>query len=119
MPKNDPGALPQPRTLRNSSCSAVSTVTRVAGGAEALEEARRSAFDLPVSDVIMPGMNGLVLYRTIAEFAPALKVLHISGYPAGAGFLRNLFNDCEHLLQKPFTIAGLLDKVHAAMDAAV
>ncbi len=95
------------------------TVTSVAGGAEALEEARRSAFDLLVSDVIMPGMNGLELHRKIAEFAPGLKALYISGYPAGSGSLRNLFKEGEHLLQKPFTIAELLDKVHAAMDAAV
>jgi len=93
--------------------------TSAAGGAEALAEARRSAFDLLRSDVIMPGMNGAELYRKIAEIVPGLKVLYISGYPAGSGSRRSIFEGGEHFLHKPLTIAELPDKVHTVMDAAV
>jgi len=83
------------------------------------EEARRSAIDLLISDVIMPGMNGPELYRKVAEIAPGLKVLYISGYPAGSGSVRNLFEGGEHLLHKPFTVVELLETAHQVMHAAV
>ncbi len=94
------------------------TVTSVAGGAEALEHASRSPFDLLVSDVVMPGMNGPELYRKIAEIAPGLKVLFVSGYPAGSGSLRNIFEGGERFLHKPFTTVELLEKVRQAIEPA-
>ncbi len=94
------------------------TVTSVRGGTEALEEVRRSTFDLLVSDVVMPGMNGHELYRKIVEIAPRLKVLYVSGYPAGSGSLRDILEGGEHFLHKPFTTAQLLEKVRQAIDGA-
>lgn len=93
------------------------TVTSVADGAEAIEAAGRSAFDLLVSDVIMPEMNGPEICRKIAEIAPGLEVLYISGDPAGSSSLRNIFEGGEQFLHKPFTIAELLDTVHRVMAA--
>ena len=94
------------------------TVTSVPGGAEALEHATRTPFDLLVSDVVMPGMNGVELYRKIAEIAPGLKVLFVSGYPTGSGSLPNILAGGERFLHKPFTTAELLEKVRQAIEPA-
>jgi signal transduction histidine kinase/CheY-like chemotaxis protein len=86
-------------------------VTSAATAAEALEATRRSAFDLVISDVIMPGMNGRKLYQQIAALRPGARVLFVSGYPAGSGALGELFADGEPFLQKPFTVERLLEQV--------
>ncbi len=95
------------------------TVTSAAGGTEALEAARRSRYDLLLSDIVMPGMNGPEIYRRILEIQPAIKVLYISGYPIGSGSLRGLLEGGEPLLHKPFTIAAFTEKVRDILGASV
>jgi signal transduction histidine kinase/CheY-like chemotaxis protein len=91
-------------------------VAAAAGGEEALKAAAASPFDLLVSDVVMPGMNGRELYKEILRIRPGLPVLYVSGYPAGSGSLAELFDGGEPFLQKPFPVAALLEKVRSAMQ---
>jgi two-component system cell cycle sensor histidine kinase/response regulator CckA len=39
-------------------------------------------FDLLITDVIMPSLNGVELARQVAQFQPNIKCLYMSGYPA-------------------------------------
>lgn len=56
-------------------------VAAVAGdGVEALDLMKEQRFDLVISDIKMPEMDGLELCRHIAEADPAQKVLLLSGY---------------------------------------
>jgi len=94
-------------------------VESAASPAEALEtlKNRGSDFDLLVTDVILPGMNGKELYRKLHENAHGLKVLYVSGYTRDIigrhGFLEKGVNH----LQKPFTIRNLLGAVRGALAA--
>jgi two-component system cell cycle sensor histidine kinase/response regulator CckA len=58
-------------------------VTVVQSAKEALLAASTSAeaFELLVTDVVMPGMSGVELSRELRRRAPGLKVLLFSGYP--------------------------------------
>ncbi|GJM77735.1 hypothetical protein HMSSN139_02310 [Paenibacillus sp. HMSSN-139] len=49
-------------------------------GEEALEAIRQTAFDVLISDVAMPVMNGIELVARAKELLPRLQVLMISGY---------------------------------------
>src|SRR6266436_3826329 len=87
-------------------------------GESALEVAARfgGTFDLLLTDVVMPGMNGRVLAEQMLARQPGMKVLYMSGYTdsfiAGHGVL-----DPEtHLLHKPFTEEILIRKVRAVLD---
>lgn len=49
-------------------------------GEEALEAMQDSVFDVLISDVSMPGMNGIELVGKAKTLHPHLQVLMISGY---------------------------------------
>jgi two-component system, cell cycle sensor histidine kinase and response regulator CckA len=93
-------------------------VLSASSGEEALEIATRhgSTFDLLLTDVVMPGMNGRVLAEQLLPRQPGMKVLYMSGYTdsfiAGHGVLE----PGTHLLHKPFTEEVLIRKVREVLD---
>ena len=93
------------------------TVTSAADGDEGLEyiEAGKE-FDLVVSDVVMPGMDGPAMVREIRKRHPALPVLFMSGYAEEQ--LRKEIDIADvHFLPKPFTVQQITDKVGAVLAA--
>jgi CheY-like chemotaxis protein len=82
------------------------TVTWASHAEEALALLDRDefAFDLVFSDIIMPGMNGVDLARSVRERYPGLPVVLTSGYS-------NVLADNAHsgfeLIQKPYSVEAL------------
>ena len=74
------------------------------------------AFDLVVTDVRMPVMDGLELARRLRERWPGLPVLYISGYDVelSAGSRRS--GARQSLLRKPFDLDELLREVTRLLD---
>jgi PAS domain S-box-containing protein len=93
-------------------------VLSAGSGEEALDVAARSGvtFDLLLTDVIMPGMNGRILAEQLSPRQPGIKVLYMSGYTdsfiAGHGVL----DPGTHLLHKPFTEEVLIRKAREVLD---
>ncbi len=84
-------------------------------GMEILES---QSFDLVVTDIFMPGQDGIVTLRQIRKRFPALKVIVISGGDSSG--LMDLRQDAELLgavstLQKPFNAREIMDKVRDAL----
>lgn len=77
-------------------------------------ETYRHPIDLLLTDVIMPGMNGVDLAKRLQALRPDMKVLYISGYGQLALQRRGLSNDMAHL-PKPFTQEELLLRVRQAL----
>jgi two-component system, cell cycle sensor histidine kinase and response regulator CckA len=73
-------------------------------------------FDLLLTDVVMPGMNGRVLSEQLLLRLPGMKVLYMSGYTdtfiAGHGVL----DPGTNLLHKPFTEEILIRKIREVLD---
>jgi two-component system cell cycle sensor histidine kinase/response regulator CckA len=76
-------------------------------GPRALEIARahHGDIDLLISDVVMPQMDGFEVAEALRRTRPALRVLHISGYPGDA-----ITGDAA-FLAKPFSRETLLERV--------
>ena len=87
-------------------------------GADALRVIATSqkAFDLLLTDVVMPGINGRQLYSEIAKNFPDMKVIYMSGYADDVIAHHGVLDDGIHFLQKPFSIDALTTKVRDVID---
>lgn len=72
-------------------------------------------FQLLITDMVLPGMDGAALAREAARRCPAIKVLFMSGYSEDSLRLRGQVGAGAHLLEKPFTVDGLAARVRAAL----
>mgnify|MGYP000178304632 CR=1 FL=1 len=62
--------------LRHQGCNATIATSAI----DALTETSRQRFDLVVSDVVMPDMDGYDLYMDLKESQPTLPVILMTGY---------------------------------------
>jgi two-component system, cell cycle sensor histidine kinase and response regulator CckA len=88
-------------------------------GAAALAVYEKNAhkIDMVLTDVVMPQMTGFELGRTLAERAPALKILYMSGYRDNA--IGGMAGEVGRaFLHKPFTPDALLAKVREVLDVS-
>jgi len=96
-------------------------VTAVQNGFEALDALSDEEYDLVVSDINMPGMDGIELLLQLVESRPGLRVIAISG--GGLFPKEELLTDARLLgavdvLEKPFDLGSLLERVEKALDQA-
>ncbi len=94
-------------------------VVEAADGPQALQlaESQANSFDLVVTDVVMPGVNGRQTADMLKAKSPLLKVLFVSGYTNDAIVTRGVLQEGTAFLQKPFTQSTLLNKVRHVLDA--
>ncbi len=94
------------------------TVTTASDGDEGLEIIERGeAFDLVVSDVVMPVMDGPTMAREIRKTHADLPVLFMSGY-AEEQLRKEIDMANVGFLPKPFTVQQITDKVGAVLAEA-
>jgi PAS domain S-box-containing protein len=88
-------------------------VIPAASASEALELARAQpdGFDLLLTDMVMPEMNGRQLAGILTAANPALPVLFMSGYTDDDILRRGLTAHGAKFLQKPFTPVALIDAI--------
>jgi two-component system cell cycle sensor histidine kinase/response regulator CckA len=94
-------------------------VEEACDGEEAMEilEDNPGGFDLVVSDVVMPGMDGPTLIREAKDLLGSAKVLFMSGY-AERDVAAKLGDDREvSFMPKPFTVKQLAERVKAELTA--
>ncbi|MHA7818648.1 MAG: response regulator [Erythrobacter sp.] len=93
-------------------------VTACPGGEEGLEAiGAGTEFDLVVSDVVMPGMDGPAMVRAIRQQRPDIPVLFMSGY-AEESLRKDIDIPDMHFIAKPFSVAAISDKVAGVMREA-
>ncbi len=76
-----------------------------------------TAFDLLITDVIMPGMNGRDLADHLIKLSANLKVLFMSGYTADIIASRGVINRDVYFLSKPFSMNQLAEKVQLTLNS--
>jgi PAS domain S-box-containing protein len=73
-------------------------------------------FDLIVTDVIMPGINGRVLVEKLRETYGSVLALYTSGYTENIISCHGLLSDDINFLAKPYSIGALVQRVRTLLD---
>ena len=84
-------------------------------GEEALEIAsKRNSIDLLLTDIDMPGINGIVLAKQFCNLYPQINVLFMSGCILPSTLFRILGKKVA-FLKKPFRINALIEIIKAVL----
>ena len=93
------------------------SVVSFAEGASAFEEIKQATFDLLLTDIVMPEMDGIELARRAAELDPSLKIMFITGFAAVALHPDSRAPKEAKVLSKPFHLRDLVAEVDRMMAA--
>ncbi|MBN8999970.1 MAG: response regulator [Rhizobiales bacterium] len=90
-------------------------------GADALETLEREAgaFDLLLSDIRMPAMDGIELATKAAPQFPGLPILLMTGYADQRERAEGLDRIVHDVVQKPFSLAEIRTAVRATLAACL
>ncbi|TIS56417.1 response regulator [Mesorhizobium sp.] len=93
------------------------TVAIAADGAQglALIRAAQGSFDLVVSDIRMPEMDGIEMAKAAASLFPATKIMLMTGYADQRERAEELNGVILDVVQKPFTLAEIRARVDRAL----
>lgn len=72
---------------------------------------------LLITDVIIPDMNGMQLYKKISETRPGIKSIFISGYTSNVIAHNGKLDEGINFIQKPFSVSDFSRKVRDVLDS--
>jgi two-component system cell cycle response regulator CpdR len=113
---DDPDVLDTVATIIRSAGHRVSAA---ANGDDALDLLDSDfPLDLLVTDIVMPGINGLSLARLVRDRRPTIRILYISGFSDAPEVRRDIGEDrlLGKLLKKPLLPRDLRREVNEALS---
>lgn len=90
-------------------------VLEAGDGKLGLEMAVRQSYDLLLLDVVLPGMSGLEILRTLRQTRPTQGVILLTARGAEADRVEGLRLGADDYVVKPFSVKELLARVEAVM----
>ena len=92
-------------------------VTTAEDGNDALAHLERATFDVLVTDVQMPGLDGIALAGRAFAIAPGLRIVMMSGYPDILEKARDIKGVTLRLVAKPFSIEQMRKEIREVLAA--
>jgi two-component system, cell cycle response regulator CpdR len=86
-------------------------------GMSAYHRLREEPFELLLTDIVMPQMDGIELARRATELDPDIKVMFITGFAAVALNPDNNAPPQAKILSKPFHLKDLVNEVQRLLAA--
>jgi DNA-binding NtrC family response regulator len=90
-------------------------VTTASGGEDALSKYVPGKFDLVISDLMMPDMDGLTLLKKLTAMDDKVTFFLITGFPTLETAIDAIKNGAYDYVVKPFNIEDLKFKVERAL----
>jgi len=95
------------------------TVTGTTSGAEVIETAADTSFDLAIVDLSMPGVDGFEVLKDLHRTAPQMKIMVISGAMSGLLLESAAMFGATKTLTKPISPEVLITAVQQLLDRRV
>jgi two-component system cell cycle response regulator CpdR len=92
-------------------------VTDFGDGGDAYECLKCDSFDLLLTDIVMPGMDGIELAKRAAELNDGLKIMFITGFAAVALHPSSNAPKQAKVLSKPFHLREIVAEVERMIAA--
>lgn len=92
-------------------------VTAVDDGLEALEALEGAEFDILITDIVMPGLDGIALALKVARDRPNLPILMMTGYSAERQRAHNLEELICRVITKPFNLEQICKAAEEVLAA--
>ena len=87
-------------------------------GLSAYQRLREEPFEMLLTDIVMPEMDGIELARRAAELDPDIKIMFITGFAAVALNADSNAPKDAKVLSKPFHLRDLVNEVQKMLTAA-
>ena len=86
-------------------------------GQKAMDILEKQDIDLVLTDIRMPGMDGLELTSEMREKYPEIPVIIMTAYPSVESAVQSLRNKVADYITKPFNINKLYKSVIAQLES--
>jgi two-component system cell cycle response regulator CpdR len=86
-------------------------------GLDALDALSEGDYDLLITDIVMPGLDGIALALKVAKEHPQMAILMMTGYAAERQRAHNLDVLIHQVVAKPFSLREICDAAESAMLA--
>jgi two-component system cell cycle response regulator CpdR len=94
-------------------------VTAVSDGGAAIQALKAQTYDLMLTDIVMPGLDGLALAETAGKINPRMQVLMMTGFADArdrADGFRAQRGPVADVITKPFSLQQICNAVDAALS---
>ncbi|MFZ0105991.1 MAG: sigma-54 dependent transcriptional regulator [Thiobacillus sp.] len=91
-------------------------VTACKNGESGLEALKRGDFDLVLTDLKMPGIDGMEVLRQVQASEPDVPVIMITGHATLDSAVEAMKAGAHHYLAKPFRLAEAREVVRSALE---
>jgi len=93
------------------------SVTAVGDGGAALAALEATPYDLLLTDIVMPGVDGIALALKATKDRPAMPVVLMTGFAEEQQRAHNLEALIDRVVSKPFSLKEICAAVDAALQA--
>lgn len=107
------------KSIRQAIMSEEYVVDMALSGEEALQMDKEKLYDLVITDLMMPGINGVDLLTTLKSTRPEVIVILVTGYPTIKTAVQSVKLGAFDYIPKPFTPDELRSLVVRALKKAV
>ena len=92
------------------------TVTALASSSEAIGEVERTKYDLVVTDLIMPGVDGFGVLEAVKRHTLQTSVIILTGYGDQQSFNDALRLGADDFILKPCKVNDLISRIRLCLE---
>lgn len=92
-------------------------VTCVEDGNQALSALSEKSYDLLLTDIVMPDLDGIALSLKVSKEYPDMRILMMTGYSNQKERAHNLDFLVHEVITKPFTLEEITRRVTTALQS--